>query len=98
MKSVHFQVKDFYVYTISEKLFHETDSFLAIIVDLWLSVAGKVRGRLEEKGLPLQVGDEEVHGRPPRLLRFGSRESPALFTATSATRNLRSTIPGYGPM
>ena len=49
MKSVHFQVKDFYVYTISETLFHETDSFLAIIVDLWLSVAGKVRGRLEER-------------------------------------------------
>jgi len=56
---------------ISETLFHETDSFLPIIVDLWLSVAGKVRGRLEKRDLSLQVGgDEEVHGRPPRLLRI----------------------------
>ena len=34
---------------ISETLFHETDSFLPIMVDLWLSVAGKVPGRLEER-------------------------------------------------
>ena len=67
---------------ISETLFHETDSFLRIIVDLWLSVAGKVRGRLEKRDLPLQVGDEEVQGRPPRLLRIeagGAAYSPRYF-------------------
>ena len=67
---------------ISETLFHETDSFLPIIVDLWLSVAGKVRGRLEERDLPLQIDDEEIQGRPPRLLRIeggGTAYPPALF-------------------
>jgi len=69
---------------ISETLFHETDSFLPIIivVDLWLSVAGKVRGRLEERDLPLQVGDEEVKwtATPTTSHRSrGSRAPPSLF-------------------
>ena len=67
---------------ISETLFHETDSFLAIIVDLWLSVAGKVRGRLEKRDRPLQIDDEEVQGRPSRLLRIeggGAAYPPRYF-------------------
>ena len=60
------------------------------MVDLLLSVAGKVRGRLEEKDLPLQVGDEEVNGRPPRLLRIeaGGAAHPRRYSPRRVLRGV----------
>ena len=77
---------------IWETPFHETDSFLPIIFDLWLSVAGKVRGRLEERASHFKLAMKKFKDDHPDYFasKPGEQRTPRVI--------LRSATPGYGPM